>query len=129
MQQAPAYTDVVDEVRAFLAGRAAACLAAGIGPDRIVLDPGFGFGKTVDHNLVLLQRLEALVALGYPVLVGLSRKATLGALTGRPVGERLAGGIAAALAAVARGARIVRTHDVRETVDALAVWQAVAAAR
>lgn len=125
MQQGVVYTDVVAEVAGFLAARAAACVAAGIARERIVVDPGFGFGKTVEHNLVLVRRLEAIVALGYPVLVGLSRKSTIGALTGRDVGERMAGSVAAALAAVARGATIVRTHDVRETVDALKVWQAI----
>ena len=125
MQQAAAYADVGAIVRAYLAERAAACAAAGIGRERIVVDPGFGFGKTVDHNLDLLRQLPEIVALGFPVLVGLSRKSTLGALTGRGVEERMAGSIAAALAAVARGAKIVRVHDVRETVDALKVWSAV----
>jgi dihydropteroate synthase len=125
MQQAAVYSDVVAEVTRFLTARAAACVAAGIARERIVVDPGFGFGKTVEHNLTLLRRLEAIVALGYPVLVGLSRKSTIGALTGRDVGERMAGSVAAALAAVARGATIVRTHDVRETVDALKVWNAI----
>ena len=125
MQHGVSYDDVAAEVKAFLAGRAAACEAAGIDRERIVLDPGFGFGKTVEHNLDLLRRLPELVALGFPVLVGLSRKSTIGALTGRGVDLRLPGSIAAALAAVARGAKIVRAHDVRETVDALKVWNAV----
>ena len=125
MQQVANYNDVVGEVKAFLAGRAAVCEAAGIARDRIVVDPGFGFGKTVGHNLALLRWLAEIVALGYPVAVGLSRKSTIGALTGREVGERTAGSIAAALSAVARGAAIVRVHDVRETVDALEVWRAV----
>ena len=125
MQQAAVYSDVVAEVTRFLTARAAECVAAGIARERIVVDPGFGFGKTVEHNLTLLRRLEAIVALGYPVLVGLSRKSTIGALTGRDVGERMAGSVAAALAAVSRGATIVRTHDVRETVDALRVWNAI----
>jgi len=125
MQQHVAYTDVLAEVKGFLAARARACAAAGIARERIVLDPGFGFGKTVAHNLALLRGLPAIVALGYPVLAGLSRKSTIGALTGREVGERVAGSLAAALAAVARGAKIVRVHDVRETVDALKVWSAV----
>jgi dihydropteroate synthase len=119
------YGAVVYEVKVFLAERASACEAAGIARDRIVIDPGFGFGKTVEHNLTLLRRLSEIVALGYPVVVGLSRKSTIGALTGRDVGERTAGSIAAALAAVARGAKIVRAHDVRETVDALKVWCAL----
>jgi len=129
MQQAVTYEDVVGEVKAFLADRAAACESAGIARDRIVVDPGFGFGKTVGHNLALLRWLAEIVALGYPVAVGLSRKSTIGALTGREVGERVAGSTAGALAAVARGAAIVRVHDVRETVDALKVWRAVEGAR
>ena len=125
MQQAVEYNDVVVEVGAFLRERAAACRIGGIARERIVVDPGFGFGKTVDHNLILLRRLEQIVALGYPVLAGLSRKSTIGALTARALGDRVAGSVAAALAAVARGATIVRVHDVRETVDALKVWQAI----
>jgi dihydropteroate synthase len=125
MQRTASYGDVVAEVKSFLAARARACEAAGIARERIVLDPGFGFGKTVAHNLVLLRELPRIVALGYPVLAGLSRKSTIGAITGREVGERVAGSLAAALAAVARGAKIVRVHDVRETVDALKVWNAV----
>lgn len=124
MQQSVVYEDVVYEVKTFLVERAALCEAAGIARERIVVDPGFGFGKTVEHNLTLLRRLSEIVALGYPVLVGLSRKSTIGALTGRDSSERTAGSIAAALAAVARGAKIVRAHDVRETVDALKVWGA-----
>jgi dihydropteroate synthase len=125
MQQAVVYNDVVAEVAAFLHERSDACRVAGIAHERIVVDPGFGFGKTVDHNLVLLRRLEGIVALGYPVLAGLSRKSTIGALTGRALGDRVAGSVAAALAAVARGAAIVRVHDVRETVDALKIWEAI----
>jgi dihydropteroate synthase len=125
MQQAPAYTDVVGEVKSFLVERARACEAAGIARERIVLDPGFGFGKTVAHNLDLMRGLPEIVALGYPVLAGLSRKSTIGALTGREVTDRVAGSLAAALAAVARGATIVRVHDVRDTVDALKVWSAI----
>lgn len=125
MQVAPHYLDVVAEVRDFLVARATACEAAGIARERIVVDPGFGFGKTVAHNLELLRQLPVLVATGYPVLAGLSRKSTLGQLTGRDAPGRLAGSLAAALAAVTRGARIVRVHDVRETVDALKVWRAI----
>ncbi len=125
MQQHAEYADVVSEVGGFLSARASACAAAGVDHDRIVLDPGFGFGKTVEHNLVLLRGLREIVALGYPVLVGLSRKSTIGALTGRAVDDRATGSVAAALAAVSRGASIVRVHDVRETVDALKVWHAV----
>jgi dihydropteroate synthase len=124
MQSAPEYADVVAEVRGFLAARARVCEAAGIARDRIVVDPGFGFGKTLAHNLDLLARLDEIAASGYPVLAGLSRKSMLGAITGRPEGERMAASVAAALSAVQRGAAIVRVHDVRETVDALAVWRA-----
>jgi len=124
MQQSVAYTDVVTEVKNFLKERAQACETAGIARERIAVDPGFGFGKTVDHNLILLSRLAEIVALGFPVAVGLSRKSTIGAITGRDVNDRIAGSIAAALAAVARGAAIIRAHDVRETVDALKVWRA-----
>jgi dihydropteroate synthase len=125
MQRAPDYGDVVAEVRDYLGGRAHACEQAGIARERIVVDPGFGFGKTRAHNLALLAALPDIVALGYPVLVGLSRKSTLGAITGRDEGERLAASVAAAVLAVERGASIVRAHDVRETADALAVVQAL----
>jgi dihydropteroate synthase len=125
MQANPSYRDVVGEVGAFLAERAAACVAAGVAPDRIVIDPGFGFGKTPEHNLELLRRLDRIAALGYPVLAGWSRKSTLGRITGRPAEERLAASLAAALIAVQRGARIVRVHDVAATRDALAVLAAV----
>jgi dihydropteroate synthase len=127
MQREAVYDDVVADVAAFLSERVEACIAAGIGRDRIALDPGFGFGKTVDHNLHLLRRLSEIVALGYPLVAGLSRKSTIGALTGRDVEDRMAGSVGAALAAVARGATIVRVHDVRETADALKVWRAVLA--
>jgi dihydropteroate synthase len=125
MQREPHYADVVTEVRDFLVGRARACEAAGIARERIVIDPGFGFGKTVAHNLALLRGLRVLAETGYPVLAGLSRKSMLGGLAGREVNERAAASVAAALAAVARGAGIVRVHDVRETVDALTVWHAI----
>jgi dihydropteroate synthase len=124
MQAAPTYTDVVTEVAAFLTARRAAARAAGIAAERIVLDPGIGFGKSVEHNLALLARQRELLALGAPLLVGWSRKSTLGAVTGRAVGERQAVSVAAALMAVERGARIVRVHDVAATVDALKLWQA-----
>ena len=127
MQVETAYAHVVAEVRDFLARRAAACERAGIARNRIVVDPGFGFGKGVAENLALLRRLRDLVAAGYPVLAGLSRKSTIGAITGRSLGDRLAGSLAAALMAVERGAAIVRVHDVRETVDALRVYAAAAA--
>jgi dihydropteroate synthase len=125
MQQELRYDEVVAEVRSFLLDRAQACEAAGIARDRIVLDPGFGFAKEVDDNLKLLHALPALVGAGYPVLAGLSRKSSLGKVTGRVTDDRLAASLAAMLAAVARGALLLRVHDVRETVDALAVWRAV----
>lgn len=125
MQAHPSYRDVVHEVGEFLAARAAACLAAGIAADRIVIDPGFGFGKTAEHNLELLRHLDRIAELGYPVLAGWSRKSTLGRITGRPAEERLAASVAAALIAVQRGARIVRVHDVAATRDALAVLAAI----
>ncbi len=127
MQADPRYDDVVREVADFLAARAAAALAAGIVAERIVIDPGFGFGKTADHNLELLRHLGVLAATGLPVLAGLSRKATLGRLTGRPAGERTVASVTAALLAAQRGARILRVHDVGDTRDALAVWRAVEA--
>jgi dihydropteroate synthase len=125
MQQGPSYGDVVGEVAGFLRARAAACEAAGILRDRLLLDPGFGFGKTLTHNLALLAGLRTIAALGPPIVVGLSRKSMIGALTGRPVTERLAGSLAAAVLAVERGAVLVRVHDVAETVDALAVLAAL----
>jgi len=125
MQAQPHYGDVVNEVRDFLVDRARLCEAAGIGRDRIVIDPGFGFGKSQAHNLELMRALGTLAATGYPVLAGLSRKSMLGGIAGREVNERAAASVAAALAAVARGAAIVRVHDVRETVDALKVWHAI----
>jgi dihydropteroate synthase len=128
MQAHPAYSDVVAEVRDFLAARVEACTAAGIARDRIVLDPGFGFGKTVDHNLALLAHLGDIVALGFPVLAGWSRKSSLGRITGRPAEDRLAASLAAALLAVERGARMVRVHDVAATRDALAMLVAVESA-
>ena len=125
MQAAPTYADVAAEVHGFLLARAAACEAAGIAHERIALDPGFGFGKTQGHNLDLLRALPALAASGYPVLVGLSRKTLLGQITGRPVDQRMPASIAAALAGVARGALLLRVHDVRETSDALRTWLAI----
>ncbi len=124
MQQEPRYRDVVAEVAAFLRERTAVLRQRGIDVARIVVDPGIGFGKTPAHNLELLRRQRELLAIGPPLLVGWSRKSTLGSLTGRPAGERLAASVGAALAAVARGARIVRVHDVAATVDALKVWNA-----
>lgn len=124
MQQAPDYGDVVTDVRVFLAARVAEATAAGVVRERLLLDPGFGFGKTVAHNFAMLARLHEFLLDGLPVLAGLSRKSMLGAATGKPVDERGAASIAAALLAVERGARIVRVHDVAATRDALAVWQA-----
>ena len=125
MQQGPAYDDVVREVTAFLRERVAEMTAAGIAPERLCIDPGYGFGKTVEHNYALLKASAHIRAeLGLPMLAGLSRKSMIGAVTGQPVERRLAGSIAGALAAVAHGAAIVRVHDVAETVDALKVWQA-----
>ncbi|MBM3358059.1 MAG: dihydropteroate synthase [Betaproteobacteria bacterium] len=126
MQANPRYTDVVREVKAFLAQRVRAAEAAGIARERIVVDPGFGFGKSLDHNLELLRRLGEFTGLAGALLVALSRKSLIGTLTGRDTGERLAGSIAAALAAVGRGAQIVRVHDVAATRDALRVWSALA---
>jgi len=126
MQTDPRYEDAVVEVTEFLRRRTDEFLAAGVARERLCIDPGFGFGKTLEHNLILLSHLDEIrSALDLPVMAGLSRKSTIGVITGRPVEERLAGSIAAALAAVARGADIIRVHDVAETVDALKVWQAV----
>jgi dihydropteroate synthase len=124
MQAAPVYDDVLSTVKAFLSDRTGLLKDAGVGEDRIVLDPGYGFGKTVDHNLELFRRQRELLALGRPLLVGWSRKSTLGALTGRGPAERLIPSVAAALAAVQHGASIVRVHDVAATADALKVWTA-----
>ncbi|HYD81875.1 MAG TPA: dihydropteroate synthase [Paucimonas sp.] len=125
MQIDPAYGDAVDDITAFLRERAAAMEEAGIERQRLCIDPGFGFGKTLEHNLALLRSLGRIGnTIGLPVLAGLSRKSMLGAITGKPVERRLAASIAAALAAAAQGAAIVRVHDVAETVDALKVWQA-----
>ncbi|WP_426212000.1 dihydropteroate synthase [Massilia sp. TWP1-3-3] len=125
MQKDPVYGDVVAEVTAFLRERVDALLAAGIERERICIDPGFGFGKTVEHNYALLRNIGKMQqALGLPVLAGVSRKSMIGAVTGKPVEQRLAGNIGGALAAIAHGARIVRVHDVVETVDAVKVWHA-----
>jgi dihydropteroate synthase len=128
MQEQPHYQNVVDEVSTFLSVRIAAAQAAGIRRNRIVIDPGFGFGKTLEHNLALLRELGKLTELGVPVLAGLSRKSMLGALTGQGVGQRLPASVAAALIAVQNGASIVRVHDVRATVDVLKIWNAVSGA-
>jgi dihydropteroate synthase len=129
MQLRPQYADVVEEVAAFLRERMAALRGRGIAAERITLDPGIGFGKSVAHNLDLLRRQRELLALGRPLLVGWSRKSTLGAITGRDVGQRVTASVVAALAAVQSGAAIVRVHDVAATVDALKVWRAAGLAR
>jgi dihydropteroate synthase len=125
MQDNPVYPDVVREVRDYLAARVAAALAAGVARDRLIVDPGFGFGKTLEHNLALLRGLREFRALDVAVLAGLSRKAMIGKLTGREPRDRAVGSAAAALLAVQNGAHIVRAHDVAATRDALAVWTAV----
>jgi len=125
MQRNPAYADVVAEVRDFLDRRLQACLAAGLPRERLLVDPGFGFGKTLEHNLVLLRGMAALTSLGVPVLAGLSRKSFIGRITGNDAHQRVFGSVAFALAAVREGAAIVRVHDVKATADALKVWQAV----
>jgi len=129
MQQRPHYDDVLREVGEFLDERLRACRARGVADERIVLDPGIGFGKSVAHNLELLRRQRELLSLGRPLLVGWSRKSTLGAITGRDVSQRQAASVAAALAAVESGARVVRVHDVAATVDALKVWAAAGLGR
>ena len=125
MQRAAHYDDVVREVAEFLAKRVASAEVAGIGLERIVIDPGFGFGKTLEHNLALLRSLDELIVPGLPLLVGLSRKSVLGSLTGRTPDERVYASVAAAILAVSRGANILRVHDVAATRDAMAIWNAV----
>ena len=129
MQEQPSYADVVTEVKGFLLERAEACLQHGIDRNNILLDPGFGFGKTTTHNLQLLQHLEQLVAAGFPVLVGLSRKSMIGQILGLPVDQRLYAGLALAVLAAWQGAAIVRCHDVRQTHEAILMCQAVRDAR
>ena len=124
MQNSPQYGDVVREVLNFLRERIDACESKGISKSRLAIDPGFGFGKTPEHNFRLLRELAAFTGFGVPVLAGWSRKSTLGTVTGRPVGERLAGSLAAALLALQGGATILRVHDVKETRDVVAVWEA-----
>jgi dihydropteroate synthase len=125
MQRNPSYGDVVSEVKAFLLERAQACRSVGIGQERVAIDPGFGFGKTLEHNLTLLRRLDELASAEYPVLLGMSRKSSLATLTGRAPEERLPGSLALAAIAVLNGARIVRAHDVAATLDAIRVAAAV----
>jgi dihydropteroate synthase len=129
MQDSPSYQDVVAEVRGFLAARVEACMAAGLAAERIALDPGFGFGKTLAHNLELLRHLAELSVMGLPIAAGLSRKSMVGTLTGRPAAERLHGSVALAVIAALNGARILRVHDVAATVDALKVVAAVQSSR
>lgn len=124
MQLAPRYEDVVADVGDFLQTRVDACSAAGILPERIAIDPGFGFGKTVEHNFTLLRHLDKLGRIGCPVLAGFSRKSSLGAITGRATDQRLAASLAAALIAAQHGAKILRVHDVKETIDVLNIWHA-----
>lgn len=125
MQMAPRYEDVVAEIRVFLRERLGALEAAGVSPERIALDPGFGFGKTVEHNFTLLRELQRFTSLGCPVVAGLSRKSMLGAVTGRAVGERATASVVGAVLAAERGARVLRVHDVAATRDGLRVWEAM----
>lgn len=125
MQLAPLYNDVVAEVKQFLQLRIAACLQAGISPEHIIIDPGFGFGKTLQHNLSLLRSLSDFVRLGYPVLIGISRKSMLGSLLNKPVDQRLYGGLALVTHALLQGVAIIRTHDVAATHDVLTVTRAL----
>lgn len=124
MQQGPRYDDVVAEVAGFLKNRIEAAQAAGIARERIVVDPGFGFGKTLEHNLALLKHLSTLASMKVPVLAGWSRKSSLARITGRPAGERLPGSLAMALLSLQAGATILRVHDVKETKDIVEIWQA-----
>ena len=124
MQEQTAYVDVVTDVKAFLAHRIAACREAGIAKDQMMIDPGFGFGKTVAQNYEMLRRLEEFASFDLPILVGVSRKSMIGAITGRPASERVVPSAVLAVMAAARGASVIRVHDVAETADALAVWQA-----
>jgi dihydropteroate synthase len=125
MQKAPNYRDELGEVRDFLIKRVSVCERAGIARENILLDPGFGFGKTLKHNLTLFRGLDTLVDLGFPVLVGVSRKSMIGSILDKPVEDRVAGSVAMAMLAAQRGARILRVHDVAATVDALKIWNAV----
>lgn len=126
MQDGADYADVVDEVMAFLRARIDACLSAGIARERLIVDPGFGFGKTAAHNYQLLRQLNCFQSLGLPIVIGVSRKSMLGAATGRAVDQRLAAGIAATMVALQHGAAIVRTHDVAQTIDAINIHRAIA---
>ena len=123
MQQAPRYDDIIQEVAEYLQGRADALHSAGVCRNRVCIDPGFGFGKTLAHNIILFQSLEKFMTVGYPLLIGVSRKSMLGEITGQPVGRRTTASAVAAVLAISQGASIVRVHDVAETRDALSVWQ------
>jgi dihydropteroate synthase len=125
MQKNPHYQNVVNEVKNFLLERIEACLKIGISSERIIIDPGFGFGKTTEHNLLLMQQLQVLTALKYPVLIGVSRKSLIGTVLNKPVTQRLYGGLALAVLAISKGAKIIRTHDVAATIDVLTITQAV----
>lgn len=125
MQFNPEYQDVIGEVMQFLKDRAAFLIQKGVSSDRIAIDPGFGFGKSLEHNLTMLSRFNAFTKLGYPVLAGISRKSMIGKVTGKETNERVAPSVAAAIMAADRGAKIIRVHDVAETVDALKLWEAV----
>ncbi len=125
MQKNPSYDNVIAEVKAFLSGRIQTCIQAGIGPERIIIDPGFGFGKTLEHNYILLKNMAQLTDLGAPVLAGLSRKSMIQKELGLPVDERLSASLSLALIAVANGARFLRVHDVKETVEAVRMYEAV----
>lgn len=125
MQLNPHYSDVVAEVMSFLKQRVASAIAAGIARDRIIVDPGFGFGKTLAHNLALLHQLDKIAAMGWPVMAGLSRKSMLGTITGNAVDNRVHASVAAALLAVGQGAKVVRVHDVKATRDAFSVFAAM----
>ncbi len=125
MQVAPHYVDVVTEVAAYLQGRVEACERQGIARERLLLDPGFGFGKSLSHNMQLLQGLPRLAAMGLPLVVGLSRKSLIGKLLGRDVEQRLPASLALAVLAAERGAAVIRTHDVAATADAVAMWVAL----
>lgn len=126
MQNTPQYKNVVAEVKIFLEQRIQAVMSAGIPPERIIIDPGFGFGKTLEHNLTLLRQLDQFSSINLPILVGISRKSMLGAITGNDVSDRIHASVAAALLAVIKGAKIVRVHDVKATHDALSVYGAIA---
>lgn len=125
MQQTPGYKDVVGEVKSFLTEAVERCRQAGVADERLVVDPGFGFGKTLEHNLALFRALSATFVVDLPLLVGVSRKTMLGAITGRPVEQRMAASVAAALLSMQKGAKIIRVHDVAATRDAWAVWSAI----